>query len=227
MARKEHKWHYIYKITCLKNSRYYIGMHSTSNLEDGYFGGGKRIKNSVKKHGKELHYKEILEFLDNRELLKNREIELVNRELLNDPLCINLQLGGGGGLVNEEHMKLFSLTGNNKTKWLRKNDLEWANREKNRGKKIAENLWKNNIYSDKMKKVLQKAFLNKKHTKESKILIGKKMSEIQKGTKNSQSGTCWILNNSLCINKKIKLDELDLWTNLGWIKGMKMEYHKK
>lgn len=30
------KYHYIYKTTCLITNRYYIGMHSTDNLEDGY-----------------------------------------------------------------------------------------------------------------------------------------------------------------------------------------------
>lgn len=41
MARKEHKYHYIYKITCIKTKRYYIVMHSTDKLNDGYMGGGK------------------------------------------------------------------------------------------------------------------------------------------------------------------------------------------
>lgn len=28
-------------------------MHSTDNLDDGYVGSGKRLWNSIKKHGKE------------------------------------------------------------------------------------------------------------------------------------------------------------------------------
>ena len=114
MGRKERKYHYIYKITCIKNNRYYIGMHSTDNLEDGYFGGGKRIKNSVKKHGKDYHKKEILEFLESRDLLKIREREIVNEDLLVDTMCMNLALGGEGGgkIFNEKHMKSFSKAGN-------------------------------------------------------------------------------------------------------------------
>ena len=58
------QYHYIYKITRLDESgRYYIGMHSTDDLEDGYFGSGKLIIRSINKHGKEKHQKEILEFL--------------------------------------------------------------------------------------------------------------------------------------------------------------------
>lgn len=94
------KFHYIYKIT-RDNGQFYIGMHSTDNLEDGYFGSGKIITASIKKHGKEKHTKEILEFLPSREALKLREKELVTEELLDDKLCMNLKLGGEGGF---EHL---------------------------------------------------------------------------------------------------------------------------
>jgi hypothetical protein len=194
MARKERRYHYIYKITCLKNNRYYIGMHSTDNLEDGYFGGGKRIKNSVKKHGKDAHRKEILEFFENRDLLRQREIELVNEELLNDPLCMNLQPGGGGGFINEDHKKKWimsgSKAGNESIKNLSK-DPDWV-------KKISSNtkkLWENEDLSKKMILGLEK-YRGTKHRLETKIIIGLKNSISQKGEKNSQFGKKW-MNNGL------------------------------
>jgi hypothetical protein len=68
MIRAENrKYHYIYKITCNVSNRYYIGMHSTDNLEDGYFGSGKRLWFSINYHGKKNHSKEILEFLESRQ----------------------------------------------------------------------------------------------------------------------------------------------------------------
>ena len=101
MPRKQHKYHYIYKTTCSVTGRWYIGMHSTHNLEDEYIGSGKRLWLSINKHGRDAHTKEILEFLPNRESLKAREKELVNESLLTDPLCMNLQIGGGGGFIGE------------------------------------------------------------------------------------------------------------------------------
>ena len=94
------KFHYIYKIT-RDDGRFYIGMHSTDNLDDGYFGSGKLITRSIKKHGIERHTKEILKFVDSREELKKREQELVTEELICDKLCMNLKLGGIGGFSSK------------------------------------------------------------------------------------------------------------------------------
>lgn len=81
------KYHYIYKTTCIITNKFYIGMHSTDNLEDSYIGSGKRLWHSINKHGKENHVCEILEFLPNRSSLKAREKEIVNKELINEELC--------------------------------------------------------------------------------------------------------------------------------------------
>ena len=91
-ARKKH--HIIYKTTCLLTGKYYIGMHSTDDLNDGYMGSGKKLWQSIKKHGAEQH---MLEHLPSREALRLREAELVNEQVLKDKQCMNLTLGGSGG----------------------------------------------------------------------------------------------------------------------------------
>ena len=91
------KYHYIYKTTCIITNKFYIGMHSTDNLEDGYVGSGKRLWYSINKHGKENHVCQILEFLPDRDSLREREKEVVNQEMLNEELCMNLAIGGEGG----------------------------------------------------------------------------------------------------------------------------------
>lgn len=98
------KHHIIYKTTCLVTGKFYYGMHTTENLNDGYQGSGKILLNSIKKHGKANHLTEIIENLNSPAILKAREREIVNDELLSNPLCMNLKRGGegGGGPWSEE-----------------------------------------------------------------------------------------------------------------------------
>jgi hypothetical protein len=230
MARKEKKYHYIYKITCLKNEKYYIGMHSTFNLEDGYMGGGKRIKNSVKKHGKDAHRKDILEFFETREDLRNREIQLVNEELINDPMCMNIQPGGGGGW-SKEIQSMLGKRSNEKQRWLSENDKEWAEKNKKvkseTGSNVFKKLWGAEESREKMLKHIGKTFLGKTHTDHTKKIIGDKNSKFQKGDLNSQFGKIWINSNTRKENKRILPNELDEYLNKGWIRGLKMIYFKK
>jgi hypothetical protein len=90
------KYHYIYRISRF-DGMYYVGIHSTDNLDDNYYGSGKYIKRSILKHGKEKHTKMILEMFETRELLIEKEKELVNQALIDDPNCMNIKPGGLGG----------------------------------------------------------------------------------------------------------------------------------
>lgn len=90
------KFHYLYKITRIKDGKYYVGIHSTDNMDDGYFGSGNRIRYSLNKYGIEAHRKEILEVLPTRALVLERERDVVNEQMLADPLCLNLAKGGQG-----------------------------------------------------------------------------------------------------------------------------------
>ena len=88
------KFNYLYKISNLVNGKYYIGIHSTNNFEDGYMGSGNLIKESIKKYGKENHMREILEYFDTREELAKREQEIVNLDEIAKKECMNLITGG-------------------------------------------------------------------------------------------------------------------------------------
>lgn len=105
MAKTEKKYHIIYKTTCLINNKYYIGMHSTDNLEDGYMGSGKAIKFSIKRYGKENHRVEILEVVENRELLAERERAIVTLSKVKNGKCMNLKVGGIGGFTKVAKIK--------------------------------------------------------------------------------------------------------------------------
>jgi hypothetical protein len=105
MAKIEKTYHIIYKTTCLINNKYYIGMHSTDNLEDGYMGSGKALKFSIKRYGKENHRVEILEIVENRELLAERERAIVTLSKVKNGKCMNLKVGGIGGFTKKAKVK--------------------------------------------------------------------------------------------------------------------------
>lgn len=206
MARKQKCFHYIYKTTNIVNGKYYIGMHSTDDLNDGYIGSGKKLWYSIKKYGKENFKSEILEFLPNRTLLKNREKEIVNEDILKDKMCLNLKMGGDGGIVNEEHgIKLKE----GASKWTK---AQWE-KESYRNK-IIEVLRNNTKESHRLGKIRYDTFTGKSHSEETKQKIGIANSIKQKGESNSQFGTCWITNGTE--NKKIKKTDT---IPEGWILG--------
>lgn len=102
-------FHLVYKITNSLNSKYYIGVHSTSNIDDGYMGSGQALKHAIKKHGVANFQREVLYTFDSREDALLKEEELVTFETLSDPLCYNLILGGVNGCkTTKEKRELFS-----------------------------------------------------------------------------------------------------------------------
>jgi len=208
MARKEKRYHFIYKTTNLLTGRYYIGMHSTDDLNDGYMGSGKRLRYSVNKYGKENHKVEVLEFFKSRDELKKREKEVVTFNEIAKEDCMNLKPGGTGGLSSKKHL-------NN----LRKGASDWM-KKKWKEKKFREMHCK--LSKKRMKqhhkngKINYATFTGKNHSVNTK----KKMSEkakLRTGNKNSQFGTCWITLNG--INKKIKKEQLPEFISHGWSKG--------
>ena len=212
MAKKTKKYHYIYKTTNLKNGKFYVGMHSTNNLNDGYLGSGTRLRRSIRRNGIKNFKIEFLEFFDNKTDLTNREKELVNEELLKDPMCMNIQLGGGGGWTSEQQ-KLNAIKSNQKQKWLKENDKEW---NINRSKRLSTS----QLLAFEEGRRERKYFCDwtgKTHKEETKQKIGEASKIKQSGSSNSQFGTRWITNGSE--NKKIK--KTDLMPD-GWKFGRKI-----
>ena len=209
MPRKQKEIHFIYKTTCEVTSRYYYGMHSTDNLNDGYIGSGTRLWHSINYHGIENHSIEILEYLKDRTSLKAREKELITEEMLNDPMCMNLALGGEGGILNEDHHLKMRKGASNSMKERWKEPDAFAKNRKIHSTKFK-NLHKGgNIKYDNFK--------GKKHSDETKRKMSKSSIGTQIGFKNSQFGTCWIYNETE--SKKIKKENLESYIKSGWKKG--------
>jgi len=224
MARKQKQYHFIYKTTNLISGKYYYGMHSTSNLNDGYLGSGKRLRYSINKYGEENHKRDILEFCKDREQLKQREFEIVTLNEIAKIDCMNIKVGGQGGWLVEEQRE-NAIRSNLAQKRKRESDpLWWDNvlQKRKAAVSTAEYKEERSKFWTEFYKTHHGSFAGKKHKEESKKKIGEAMSIIQKGKGNSQYGTCWIL--KLKENKKIKVDEIDTWLELNWIKGRKLQF---
>lgn len=215
MPRKQKKYHYIYKTTNVINDKFYIGMHSTSKLDDGYMGSGKQLKFSMNYHGEENFKKEILEFCETRDILKKREREIVNEQLISEDLCMNLIVGGEGGRgFTSEEQKLNNLKSQEVQKKLKEVNPEWfenllKNRSKGHKKSYDEGRRERYYFHD---------WNGKKHSEDTKLKMSESSKGMGKGENNSQFGKCWITNE--IENKKIMKGDL---IPDGWRLGRKMK----
>ena len=102
-------FHYIYRIARF-DGKFYIGVHSTNTIDDGYMGSGTYITRSIKKYGRDKHSRQIIEMCSSREEAMGREIALVQEARLN-PACMNLCAGGSSvhrvyGVTEETRAKM-------------------------------------------------------------------------------------------------------------------------
>ena len=233
MPRKQHTYHYIYKTTCKVTGKYYVGMHSTSNLEDDYIGSGKRLWYSIKKHGRDNHQKEILEFPSDRKSLKERERELVNDSLIQDPMCMNIMKGGEGGRGFDKGTNKGSVTVKDEFGnffKVKKDDSRYLSGELipfTKGEVVVkDSSGKKFRVSKDDPRYLSGEFVGA--NKGIKLKLDKRNDPnhsshfSQTGSKNSQYGTCWIHSKD-GKNKKVKKEEIEIWLKEGWFKGAKFK----
>ena len=210
MARKEKKYHFIYKTTNVVTNRYYYGMHSTDNLDDNYLGSGRRLKYSINKHGKENHEREIVEFCQDRSSLKKRESELVNLNEIAKKDCMNLMVGGTGGFVSKEAARKGAKALKIKYGDEYKNKLiEWGAKG---GQSTSDK------HGSPFNNIMNRCnWTNKSHTEKTKRKMSESSKGIGIGNNNSQFGTCWITNEK--DNRKINKEDL---IPEGWRLGRKI-----
>jgi hypothetical protein len=196
----------MYKTTNLINNKFYIGVHKTNNLDDGYLGSGKYFNSSLNKYGKENFKREILEFFDSKKEMYLKEKEIVNEDFIKQENNYNIKIGGLGGW---DHLKKIGKlhpfygrhhTNETKTKIsiIKKGKITSKTTKQKISLKIK-NFYKNGGIT----------FKGKHHTEETKIKIGKANSINQIGSSNNQFGTIWIYNEKLKQNKKRKINYLD------------------
>ena len=223
------KYYYLYLITCLINNKIYIGVHETCDLNDNYMGSGAELTKDKKLYGIENFKKQILGFFRNRDSLYAGEAIIVDMDFVRREDTYNILPGGQGGFLHvnksltPERRSELRLKGEPKRleTWMKKfnDDPIFAARQRESAReafKIARKKNKeNNPYG---------AFFQHKHTNESKVKIGAVTSVAQKGSGNSQFGTCWIYNIEERRNLKIKKYAAEAYFKSGWIKGRKMSF---
>lgn len=215
---------FIYKTTCLTTKRFYIGVHKTSNIEDGYLGSGLVLKRSIKKYGKDKHIRKILGFFDNLEKAYETEKKIVTELLLKNKLCMNLKNGGCGGFDHIKHTpsnKIIYGSRGGKTFWENtKNNKDLLEKHiKESGERLSK--------LHKLKKISPPSWVGKIHKEETKQLMSEKAtSRLKVKSNNNMYGKCWIHNLVLLENKVVQKDELQKWLKDGWKSGRKMNLHK-
>lgn len=95
----KNQYHFTYKTTNIINNKFYYGVHSTYNLDDGYIGSGKLFKLAVRKYKKENFKREIISFYDTRKDAAFAESLLITEEMVNDVNCYNVNFGGENTLA--------------------------------------------------------------------------------------------------------------------------------
>ena len=201
--------------------KFYVGMHSTRNLDDGYLGSGWLLKASIQKYGEQAHTKEILAYFTSREELVARETEIVCEELIADSMCLNLRVGGTGGFTPEQQ-RLNAIKSNANQMRRRQIDPEWV--ETVRAKKSES---QKQSYSNGRPVVgcaapeLRAEMILRASSPESIDRRKKTYAEVQhqQGAKNSQYGTCWVTKDG--VPRKVPKDELDTYLALGYTRGRK------
>ena len=220
MSRKPKRYHYIYKTTCKVTGKFYVGMHSSDSLDDGYLGSGKILGYSRKKYGDENHVREILEFCSSRDELKQREKEIVNEALLADPLNINLKYGGEGGfeyvnsILTFEQRSIIGTLGN--TAPIRNKIKAAFNSAQTRARRGNARGGFNNktIRSEMTKRATSKDSIEKRKNTYSRLGHAQ-------GTRNSQYGVKRV---GVCKDGKIRKilpTQLQEFLDSGWRKGFK------
>jgi len=87
-------YNYFYKTTLIPTGQFYYGIHSTNNINDGYLGSGVRLRKLFDQYKKSDFSKEIIKYFNSRKELSDYEREYITFDILNDPLCLNVSLGG-------------------------------------------------------------------------------------------------------------------------------------
>ena len=231
----EKKYNFVYLITNIIDGKQYIGDHSTNNenLDKYYLGSGRPyLTNAFHAHGKKNFKRVILEFFPSKDEAFKAQEKYIQKYNTLAPNGYNISPKGGHGVngcMSEETKEKIRVKNTGKK---RSEETREKQRQKKLGTKRSEeakrktsetfqingskkkekhHMWGKNL-SESHKKALVTSRIGHKtiYSEESK----KQMSASAQKRKGTQF---WITNNT--INKKINIDDINEWINLGWHRG--------
>lgn len=159
-------YYIIYQTTNKITGHIYIGMHQTTNLDDGYLGSGKRLLNAVKKYGEGNFERIILRYCNTYEEMVLLEKEYITEDVVQDPKTYNIALGGKGGWAHVPN-------GNKGLMWIN----DGRNHRKIPNGNIIPTGWTKGLSKELKEKNSQSNQGKKKHTEEYKELRRQLMLE--------------------------------------------------
>jgi len=208
------KYHFLYKTTNIVTSKYYIGVHTTSNIDDGYLGSGVVIKRSIAKYGVNNHVRECIQFFDTREECLAAEKEFITESLLSDSMCMNLRQGGRGGFTAAQQ-RLNNVKSQQKQKQLRETDPDWMQHRTAKQSATCKQQYANN---ERPVNVRPHVVGEYKHTDVVRDKISNAVRGKRAGKGNSQFGKMWITNGE----SNLKIQKTDVVPE-GWKPGRTMK----
>ncbi len=220
-------FYYLYEIRNNLNGKIYVGVHKTTDMNDGYMGSGKVIRSAIKKYGVENFTKTVLETFQSAEEMYAREKDIVTDEFLLREDIYNLRRGGFGGFdhINKEGKNVDIMEQRRRDPSLIQKAAFLGNKTKRYKASIDP------VYAARLREISRAggkasyekhgsyfSILNK--SAEFRRRVDARFRDIchQQGEKNSQHGTMWITNEQE--SKKIKKTDP---IPEGWRKGRKIK----
>ena len=119
------------------NGKYYIGVHQTDNIDDGYLGSGTLLSKAIKKYGSSCFTRNILEYFDSKEEMYKRESEVV--DCLSENTYNMVPGGSGASILNNR--KAFTGNHSQKTKDKISRTLTGRTLSENHKSNVSKNHW--------------------------------------------------------------------------------------
>jgi hypothetical protein len=178
--------YYTYITRLINSEKYYVGRHTTKNIDDGYLGSGKWVR-SIK--NKELLYKEILSYYETFEELVEAEKLLINEHIAGVN-CMNFNnnpIGFGSGDYNiarseKERKRRSEQFKNNHPMRGRSHSKE--SREKMSNSRIGQSAWNKNLTKENNESLQKMSSTLKGNIPWNKGLVGVQQGSM-KGKKHS------------------------------------------